>query len=115
MLKRILCASIFSVSIGANSANFSCPGQVSSIAISPVGGVLQVNAGTGVHYLCKFNEPMNGVHPEVCKAWYSMFLTAQASGRTITQYYDGTNGTTCATLGNWAVPNPMPYYVELNK
>ena len=67
---------------------FSCSGQVVSVAIGPTNGTLQVNAGYGVHYLCRLHTEYNGVHPEICKAWYSMFLSAQASGRPVHQYYD---------------------------
>lgn len=115
LLKRILFVTVLAYSFSAKAANFSCTGQVLSIGISPAGGVLQVNTGNGVHYLCKFQDTMNGVHPDVCKVWYSMFLSAQASGRAVTQIYDGASGGSCTTLGNWSVPNPMPYYVEVAK
>ena len=90
-----------------------CTGHVSTLAIGPTSGTLQVNTGYGVHYLCKFQETINGVHPEICKAWYSMFLTAKASGKQVAQYYP--NGTTCSAsyLGNWQVPSQFPYFVSL--
>lgn len=101
---------------GYASAGFSCPGKVSSIALGPASGTLQVNAGYGVHYLCKIHIEHNGVHPEICKAWYSMFLSAQATGRQVIQYYDESAGgaQSCSELGSWKVPNPLPYYVTLN-
>lgn len=116
-MKNILICGLATLVISANShaANFSCGGKINSIALNPTSGTLQVNAGHGVHYLCKIHTEFNGVHPEICKAWYSMFLTAQASDRKIEQYYNDGSGTTCSTLGSWAVPNPMPYYVELKK
>ena len=94
---------------------FSCEGHVESIALDPTSGTLQVDTGHGVHYLCQIHQAYNGVHPEICKAWYSMFLSAQASGRKVRQNYSDANGTNCNTLGNWSVPNPMPYYVVLEK
>ena len=99
----------------STAGTFSCSGEVQSVAFHPTAGTLQVNTGHGVHYLCKIHESFNGVHPDICKAWYSMFLTAQASGREVRQYYNDSAGTSCSTLGNWVVPNPMPYYVELKK
>ncbi len=97
----------------AYAGNFACVGKVELIALGPSSSLLQVNTGFGTHYLCKFSESYNGVHPETCKAWYSMFLSAQASGREITQNYNDANGTNCDTLGNWSVPNPMPYFVKI--
>jgi hypothetical protein len=98
----------------ANANAFSCKGDVLSIGLGPTNGLLQVDAGYGIHYLCKLNEEFNGVDPETCKAWYSMFLTAQASARAIEQYYRDGNGLSCSNLGSWAIPNPMPYYVVIN-
>lgn len=106
---------LFAFATNASAGNFSCAGNVSSIALGPTNGTLQVNAGYGVHYLCKIHETYNGVHPEICKAWYSMFLTAQASGRKIQQSYSDSEGTDCNTLGNWTIPKPLPYYVVLGQ
>ena len=108
---------LFVLSNYAIAGDFHCSGVVSSIALGPKNGTLQVNAGYGVHYLCKIHVEFNGVHPEICKAWYSMFLTAQASGKEISQSYNGDSGgaTNCTELGNWQVPNPIPYYVNINK
>lgn len=111
---RIILASIFlAACLPVYAENFSCEGEVKYIGIHPTAGTLQVDIGRGVHYLCALHEEINGVHPEICKAWYSMYLTAQASGRKVLQYYSGENGTNCSTLGNWAVPNPMPYHIAL--
>jgi len=101
----------------ALAATFQCSGQVEIIALNPSNGMLQVNTGYGMHYLCQIQTEFNGVHPEVCKAWYSMFLTAQASGRPVTQNYDSTNGDAqnCSDLGSWVTPSPSPYFVSLAK
>ncbi|TQV89320.1 hypothetical protein [Aliikangiella coralliicola] len=97
-----------------DAANFSCKGKVSVLAIGPTSGILQVNAGYGVHYLCKLHEEMNGVHPEICKAWYSMFLTAKASGKQMSQSYSQIPGgpQDCASLGSW-VTTTTPYFVQI--
>jgi len=99
-------------SLTANAGK--CTGSVVGLAIGPTSGMLQVNNGYGWHYLCKFSTEFNGVHPETCKAWYSMFLTAKASGKQVSQYYDtGTSDTACENLGSWKVPTPFPYFVTL--
>ena len=99
--------------IGSLTANagVACTGAVIGLAIGPTSGVLQVNNGYGWHYLCQFSGVYNGVHPDTCKAWYSMFLTARASGKQVSQYYD--DGTVCESLGSWMVPTPFPYFVLL--
>ena len=97
------------------AAAFFCPGKVTTLAIGPSNGILQVNAGYGVHYLCSLSVAMNGIPPEICRSYYSMFLAAKMAGKSINQGYDDNNvvGKSCGTLGNWAVPNPMPYWIEL--
>ncbi len=110
--KTLVAVSIMAIAT-YSFAGTECKGTVKTIAFHPTGGVLQVNAGYGTHYLCKLHETFNGVHPEICKSWYSMLLTAQASGRAISQYYNFQSGQSCETVGNWDVPNPMPYYVQL--
>ena len=119
-MKKMVCSILFIVGglfPFAAIAGFECAGAVESIAINPQSGILQVNAGYGVHYLCRIHTEHNGVHPAICKTWYSMFLTAQTSGRKITQVYDASAGgaQSCAELGTWKVPNPLPYYVAINK
>jgi len=99
----------------AYGGSFTCKGHVKIIALSPGNGTLQVDTGFGTHYLCKMHEPYNGVHPDICKAWYSMFLTAQASGREVSQTYSDKNGTNCSSLGTWVVPKPLPYYVKIEQ
>ena len=96
---------------GAVNAGVQCRGDVTGLAIGPTSGLLQVNNSYGWHYLCKLSTEYNGVDPETCKAWYSMFLTAKASGKQVSQYYD--DGTDCESLGSWRVPVPFPYFVNL--
>ncbi|MFL0803277.1 MAG: hypothetical protein K6L81_06140 [Agarilytica sp.] len=92
---------------------FSCSGKVKNVAIGPTTAILQVNSGYGMHYLCSFKEVKNGVDPETCKAWYSMFLAAQASKREVSQSYSTSSGETCASLGSWVTPDPFPYFVNV--
>jgi hypothetical protein len=118
-MKRTICyfviVNFFFVLLINNSvhAGVKCSGTVKTLAIGPQSGLLQVSTGYGVHYLCKLNESWNGVSPDVCKVWYSMFLAAKLSGKKIAQYYD--EGAECSadSLGNWQVPTPFPYFVEI--
>ena len=101
----------------SNASNFFCQGKVSVLAVGPTNGILQVNTGHGVHYVCKLHEEKNGVHPEVCKAWYSMYLSAMVSGKEISQGYSQIDGGAqdCASLGSWVTPNPIPYWVQIKE
>ncbi|MCP4487137.1 MAG: hypothetical protein GY820_07450 [Gammaproteobacteria bacterium] len=113
-MKRVTIAYIgFALSLASLTVNagVKCTGLVTGLAIGPKSSILQVNNGYGWHYLCKFSAEYNGVHPDTCKAWYSMFLTAKASGKQVSQYYD--NGTVCENVGSWKVPTPFPYFVLL--
>ena len=98
---------------GLVSAGVKCTGKVTVLAIGPQSGKLQVSTGYGVHYLCQFHKTYNGVDPQICKAWYAMFLAAQSTGKSVSQYYE--NGAVCSAeyLGNWQVPNVFPYFVRL--
>lgn len=111
-LAVFLLASIFSISA---LADYSCTGYVAKIAMHPINGLLQVDAGYGVHYLCKIGAEENGVTAESCAALYSSFLAAQASGRQVTLAYNENGGTAqnCSELGNWTTPDPFPYHVSL--
>jgi len=93
-------------------AAIACTGNVSLLALSPGNGIVQVSNGFGVWYLCSVSSVVNGVPTESCKAVYSTLLAAQASGRTMTMDFDTT--AQCSQLGNWAVPNPIPYYMQIN-
>lgn len=99
----------------AHAGNFSCTGKVATLAFHPLNGILQVDTGYGVHYLCMIQAEYNGVHPEICKAWYSMLLTAKVAGKDIQQAYSQspTGAQNCAELGSWVIPNPFPYHVKI--
>jgi hypothetical protein len=113
MKKIVLIGAAFAMCIYSFSINagVKCTGSVVGLALGPKSGILQVHNGYGWHYLCRFSSEFNGVHPETCKAWYSMFLTARASGKQVSQYYE--NGTVCENLGSWKVPDPFPYFVSI--
>jgi hypothetical protein len=92
-----------------------CTGNIQALAFSLPSTILQVNLGFGMWNICAFSSTVNGVPADTCKAWYSMLLTAKQSGNTVT--FDFDNGTTtlqCSQIGNWASPNPMPYFIQIN-
>jgi hypothetical protein len=97
---------------GPASAGVTCGGPVSMLAFGPTTGLLHVNYGWGVHYLCKFSETHNGVHPETCKAWYAMFLAARNSGKQVRLTYDVTDQNFCSQIGSWVTPSPFPYFTD---
>jgi len=101
------------VSTSAVFAETYCEGKVKFLNISDASGVLQLDIGTGVHYICKPKQTMNGVYPAVCKAWYSMFLAAQAADKSIRQHYLSKDPEICTKLPNWEVPRPFPNFIEL--
>ena len=103
---------IFMLTLTSQAA-ITCTGPVRTLAIGPASGYLQVDAGYGVHYLCRFDAIANGVDPATCKAWYSLFLMARATGKNVNQSYQGTTATSCAQLGSWRVPVEMPYWIDL--
>lgn len=112
---RTLSLVLLSFIFFANSlaADIVCTGNVSTVAFGPTSGLLSVSNGYGVEYLCNFNQSYNGVDPRTCKAWYAMLLTAKASSKKISMHYDATTDWQCNQVGNWAVPNPFPYWVEI--
>jgi len=110
--KTLIVALLIVVSSNVN-AGVKCSGFVRVLAIGPKSGILQVDSGFGVHYLCKVHDVMNGVHPEICKTWFTMFMTAKIANKKIAQYYD--DGSICSAeyLGNWAIPKVFPYFVNM--
>jgi hypothetical protein len=88
-----------------------CVGTVQTLAFNPGSGLLQVSIGYGVQYMCSFNSTVNGVDPQTCKSWYAMLMTAKASDKRISMIYD--TSAACNQMGNWSVPNPLPYFVQI--
>ncbi len=115
MKKLILAVSVLFCSSNTLAAAIVCTGQVSSLALNPTNGIVQANIGFGFWYLCSVSTSINGVPTEVCKTWYSTLLANQATGRPYSMYFDNGTALQCSQLGNWAVPNPMPYYVVTEK
>lgn len=109
-LKLFIFLAALLLSVNVNAATF-CKGKVITLGLGPQSGMLQINIGYGVWYLCSLKSTANGIDPSVCKAWYSMFLTAKETGSKINMAFDST--TPCTGYGSWATPSVMPYWTDI--
>lgn len=80
-----ICCALFSTSALANT---TCTGTVQFAGLNPASGLLLVNYGYGVQYHCKVGETWNDVPAESCRAFYSMLLSAQLSGKRLQASYN---------------------------
>lgn len=92
-------------------ANLFCSGTLTRVSMHP-NGVLQINIGYGVHYLCSFTQNYGSFTPETCRAAYSMLLSAYHAGSPVTLAFNA-NYTACTELPDWAEFNPSPYHIAL--
>lgn len=116
-MKKILIIIALLFTVNVNSAEFpenACVGKVTHVGLY-ADGKLSVSNGYGVHYLCNVNNEFNGVSPDVCKSWYSIALAAHASNKDLAQFYPFSSGQSCASLGNWSTPTPMPYFINIGQ
>lgn len=92
----------------------ACVGKVSHVGIFS-DGKLTVSNGNGVHYLCNISTETNGVSIEVCKNWHAIALAAYAANKDLAQFYNFGSEQSCSTIGNWSVPNPVPYFINIGE
>lgn len=62
------------------------------------------------------NASFDAVSPEACAAMYGTFLTAKSSGRSVKFWYSSASSMpNCqwGAQGDWAIPDPYPYYFEI--
>lgn len=99
VLKVILCVTSLCMS-SYSSANYTCKGKVTGVAITPQSGVLMVAKVGPLSWpqLCKFNVEYAGVSPETCKAIYSTLLAAQMSQKDVTLWFN--DGKDCSTTSH---------------
>lgn len=95
------------------SFGFSCSGTVSRLSVGLPSGVVELDTGHGIHYICKLNGTYNAIEADICRAWYSMALAAKLSGSEIEQSYPNVSGEDCTTLGNWSDPDPAPNNIQI--
>ena len=103
-------------------ANFTCGGNITYLGLNYTGTVVVAVAGFGIWSICNFNEPIsNGgitIGPETCRAWYATLLANQKANQAVTLYFTSSantsNGAECTALGNWSLPNPLPYFMQIS-
>lgn len=86
--------------MSANSNALDCTGNVLSTRIMNTGTVeLKIDGPVGGNYpdICSVRSTYYNVHPDTCKSWLSLALTAKASGKKVTLW--GVSGGTCAEGG----------------
>jgi hypothetical protein len=107
--------------VPATSAGF-CDGHVHYVALGPAHGVLQVNYGYGMHFVCSLQTPLPThvgmpawaaeIAPSTCRGLYVQFLAAKLSGQPVRVFFaDPVN--TCAQIGNWVWPAGPPTHIAI--
>lgn len=105
-----------------------CTQKVVSLTVNPDGAVWVEFSGAdpaGRTVMCNTSGSITAqiggstgnitVTPETCKAWISMFLTAQATQKDVVLKFDSTALTTCALMPSFkdTYPIPFPYWVSI--
>lgn len=87
-------------------ATYSCIGTVDAVSVSPGTGIVVVYMSSGLNavYLCNVDtssSSANGtVTPTQCKAFLSLLMSAQATGRSVQLTFN--DSLTCTTHDAWA-------------
>ena len=102
----IACAVGALSSAPAFAVHYACGGPVNGVTVSP-GGVVSAAAAGGQSwgYFCQLGATTNNVSTEACKGILAVLLTAQASGKSVTVWYD--DDLTCSTHASWAWLNTV--------
>ena len=81
-----------------------CSGKITQLRTWQNGSEwVGVNNGYGMWLICKINQDYGGVSAEMCKATYSMLLTAASSGKSVSlQFNADANYPDCNTLPRWS-------------
>lgn len=100
-MKHLLC--ILLVMLVANipaKAYYTCTGPVTGLSLSN-GGVVTISGFNGIvdGYLCQIGASANNVSSDTCKAMYARLLIAEATGKSLTLYFN--DSLTCSTQPNW--------------
>lgn len=114
----------------ARAGAVACSAKVLNVAMTP-GGELAIHAqGLGWWYMCQLQTTTNvnvyptatgsnivTIAPETCQALMAQMLTAKATQKDVLFYLDYNTLPTpsCASgmAGNWIIPNPYPYFMDL--
>lgn len=87
----------------------TCTGEVKFAGLNPASGLLLIDYGYGTQYQCKVGEVWNEVPPESCKAFYSMLLAAQMSGKKLQASYNDDFECSSEGLGHNQVAKHIMY------
>jgi hypothetical protein len=113
--RLFLAACLAAVSVQAPA--YVCQGVVKGVSVDSSGDLLVASVGTSMTWprFCNVGQSANGVAPAACKAHYSMLLTSQTTGRSVTVWIQGDANDTnaCATLAAWQYV-PGFYFLTLN-
>jgi hypothetical protein len=84
----------------AFAVHYACSGPVNGVTVSPSGVVSAAAAGgQSWGHFCQLGTTTNNVSPEACKGILAILLAAQASGKTVTLWYD--DALACSTHASW--------------
>lgn len=93
---------------------YTCTGSIKRLSISSSGDIY-LDIGNDMMMICGTAIVRDIVSIDACKNYYSMLLTAKASSRAVTLFFDPGNSsiggiTQCDNLGSWQIRTP--YLVE---
>jgi hypothetical protein len=93
----------FGMTAESVAAVYHCDGVPQGVSVGPGGQVLVMTFGshpfTYSHW-CNVTVTTSGVAPETCRAMLTIFLSAEAQGKTVRVWFD--DASTCATRGSWS-------------
>lgn len=103
--------------MSAQAPAYVCQGVVKGVSVDTSGDLLVASVGTSMTWprFCNVGQLVNGVAPAACKAYYTLFLTSQTTGRPVTVWIHGDANDTnaCASLAAWQYV-PGFYFLVLN-
>lgn len=98
----------------AMAVQYACAGPVNGVTVAPSGVVSAAAAGgQNWGHFCQLGATVNNVSPEACKGILAVLLTAQASGKTVTVWYD--DDLSCSTHASWAWLNTVYWGPTINE
>jgi hypothetical protein len=116
MSKRRLVSAIATLlcAAPAMAVHYACSGPVSGVTAGPSGVVSAAAAGgQSWGYFCQLGAVSNNVSAEACKGILAVLLSAQATGKSVTVWYD--DDLTCSTHPSWAWLNTLYWGPSINE
>src|ERR1043165_7062342 len=92
---------LLSVTSWPANAAYTCSGTVKGVAIEP-NGQMWVESLGGLSWvaLCSVTQSANGVSVDACKTTHALLLTAAATNKTVTLWFNDSGN--CSTHAAWA-------------